>query len=141
MGDIIDKNGNKYKAAKFSLPDGANWEDYYVIIKREGATYTAVRYLNNDGGKPKVKFSFETTYSTKPQPPDRYLIPGDIKNIIDNKNKVKQSMDKIQPLRIPYVGEYTKEYCAAKTDHGFVNGTGNGVGSSYFIPFAARDFQ
>ena len=141
MGDIIDKNGNKYKAAKFSLPDGANWEDYYVIIKREGATYTAVRYLNNDGGKPKVNRGFGATYSTQPQPPDRYLIPEDIKNIIDNKNKVKQSMDKIQPLTIPYVREYTKEYCIAKTDNGFITGAGYYPGTSSFIPFAARDFQ
>ncbi|MGP1475689.1 MAG: InlB B-repeat-containing protein [Treponema sp.] len=46
-GDIIDKSGNKKKIADFTLPAGANWKDYYVIISRSGTKYIGAQYATS----------------------------------------------------------------------------------------------
>lgn len=143
VGDIIDKDGKKYKVSKFPhtgySPD--SWEKYYVIVKVEGTKYTGVRYLDNNYGSPVLRNTARGTYQDgKPQSPDKYLTEANIGDILANAPKIKASMDKIKT--ISGLTAYTKENCIASNDgNNFTNADGLPVSNGSFIPFAAREFN
>lgn len=142
-GDVINTiNNKKIKAAEFTtLAAGAQWEKYYVIIKREGTKYIAVRYLDNNWGTPILGTTAQGTYRDATlQLPDKYLTQENIKDIVDNADKIKASMDKIKT--ISGLSAYTNENCISSTNgYSFTNGNGNSVSNGSFIPFAARVFE
>ena len=143
VGDIIDKDGKKYKVSKFPHAGYApnSWEQYYVIVKVEGTKYTGVRYLDNNYGSPVLRNTARGTYQDgKPQSPDKYLTEANIGDILANAPKIKASMDKIKT--ISGLTAYTKENCIASNDgNNFTNADGLPVSNGSFIPFAAREFN
>lgn len=143
VGDIIDKDGKKYKVSKFPHAGYApnSWEQYYVIVKVEGTKYIGVRYLDNNYGSPVLRNTARGTYQDgKPQSPDKYLTEANIGDILANAPKIKASMDKIKT--ISGLTAYTKENCIASNDgNNFTNADGLPVSNGSFIPFAAREFN
>ena len=143
VGDIIGKDGKKYKVSEFPhagyVPN--SWEKYYVIVKVEGTKYTGVRYLDNNWGAPALGNTARGTYQDgKPQFPDKYLTEANIGDILANATKIKASMDKIKT--ISGLTAYTKENCIASNDgNNFTNADGLPVSNGSFIPFAAREFN
>ncbi|MGP1532091.1 MAG: InlB B-repeat-containing protein [Treponema sp.] len=142
-GDVIDTiNNTKIKAVDFTtLAASAQWEKYYVIIRQKGTKYIAVRYLDNNWGTPILGTTAQGTYRDATlQLPDKYLTQENIKDIVDNADKIKASMDKIKT--ISGLSAYTNENCISSTNgYSFTNGNGNSVSNGSFIPFAAREFN
>lgn len=151
VGDIIDKSGKKTKIAEFTLPAGANWEDYYVIIKVDGASYVGVRYFDNTGyGNVELGTKIANTYKGQQNPPNRYLTKDDITAIFANITKVKASLKKIKSTGVSYDAEnFGKNNCIYKGknfygDDAFYNGNNAEITSHTdrdILPIVAKNFN
>ena len=151
-GDIIDKSGkNKTKFDDFTLPAGANWEDYYVIIKVDGASYVGVRYFDNTGfGNVELGTKIDNTYKGQQNPPNRYLTKDDITAIFANIAKVKASLKKIKSTGVSSDAEnFGKNNCIYKGknfygDDAFYNGNNAEITSHNdrdILPIVAKNFN
>lgn len=151
VGDIIDKSGNKTKFAEFTLPASANWEDYYVIIKVDGASFVGVRYFDNTGyGNVELGTKIAHTYKGQQNPPNRYLTKDDITAIFANITKVKASLKKIKSTGVSYDAEnFGKNNCIYKGknfygDDAFYNGNNAEITSHTdrdILPIVAKNFN
>ena len=153
-GDIIDKSGNKTKFAAFTLPSGAKWEDYYVIISRSGNKYIGVRYFDNTTyGDVELGTKIADTYKGQQNPPNRYLTKDDITAIFANITKVKASLKKIKSTGVSSTAEnFGKNNCIYQKEDpvfftlDFYNGndekitSGNGKDRD-ILPIVAREFN
>ena len=142
-GDIIDKSGNKTKFAEFTLPTGANWKDYYVIISRSGTKYIGAQYATSLGYiLPSSSASF--TYNG-------------IDNVPGNRVLNKEDVHAILGNKAAFIAAIKKTGCEPpaefKDDFGAENILYNELGSWYdgndarqngsgrFLPIMAREFN
>lgn len=149
VGDIIDKSGKKTKIAEFTLPAGANWEDYYVIIKVDGASFVGVRYF---GSSKEVEFgtNIDNTYSSLRgfvTPLNRHLNKTEVTLLLANKDKFKTSIVKTGVT--PKFSDFTETNCIYKGkddfgDDAFFDGKNKKITSSAYVdilPIMAREFN
>lgn len=146
FGDIVDKDGKKYKASTFSAP--TQWENYYVIIKVEDTKYIGVRYFDNTGyGDVELGTSISNTYRNQPDSNHRYLKKDEVESIFSNKQGFKDSIKKIKGTGIP--ADFDKQNCIykGKDDFGddtFFNGNNIkvvGFNDRDILPIIAREFN
>lgn len=146
FGDIVDKDGKKYKASTFSAP--IQWENYYVIIKVEDTKYIGVRYFDNTGyGDVELGTSISNTYRNQPDSNHRYLKKDEVESIFSNKQGFKDSIKKIKGTGIP--ADFDKQNCIykGKDDFGddtFFNGNNIkvvGFNDRDILPIIAREFN
>ena len=150
IGDIIDKDRTKYKIGDFKGPaSGKTWKDYYVIIAVDGTKYVGVQYIPDNTGYIWTGDNIETAYKRLTEFGNRYLTKDEVKTILNNKNSVKQAIEKTGIL------DYEKYYLrntqfTASTIVSSNNGTtfedGDGMsvnpsGGQNVLPIAARTFE
>ena len=142
-GDIIDKSGNKTKFAEFTLPAGANWKDYYVIISRSGTKYIGAQYATSLNYI-MVSYSAPSTYTS-------------IDNVQGNRVLNKEDVHAILGNKAAFIKAIKKTGCKPpekfKDNFGAENilydelsswYDGNDVrrtGSGEFLPIMAREFN
>lgn len=142
-GDIIDKSGNKTKFAEFTLPAGANWKDYYVIISRSGTKYIGAQYATSLNYI-MVSYSAPSTYTS-------------IDNVQGNRVLNKEDVHAILGNKAAFINAIKKTGCKPpekfKDNFGAENilydelsswYDGNDVrqtGSGEFLPIMAREFN
>lgn len=142
-GDIIDKSGNKTKIADFTLPTGANWKDYYVIISRSGTKYIGAQYATSLG-------------SILPSSNAGYTYSG-IDNVPGNRVLNKEDVHAILGKKAAFIAAIKKTGCEPpakfKDDFGAENILYNELGGWYdgndarqygsgeFLPIMAREFN
>ena len=150
IGDIIDKDRTKYKIGDFNGPaSGKTWKDYSVIIAVDGTKYVGVQYIPDNTGFIWTGDNIETAYKRLTEFGNRYLTKDEVKTILNNKNSVKQAIEKTGIL------DYEKYYLrntqfTASTIVSSNNGTtfedGEGMsvnpsGGQSVLPIAARTFE
>ena len=142
-GDIIDKSGNKTKIADFTLPAGANWKDYYVIISRSGTKYIGAQYATSLNYI-MVSYSAPSTYTN-------------IDNVPGNRVLNKEDVHAILGKKAAFIAAIKKTGCEPpakfKDDFGAKNILYNELGGWYdgndarqygsgeFLPIMAREFN
>ena len=142
-GDIIDKSGNKTKFADFTLPAGANWKDYYVIISRSGTKYIGAQYATSLNYI-MVSYSAPSTYTS-------------IDNVQGNRVLNKEDVHAILGNKAAFIKAIKETGCEPpekfKDNFGAENilydelsswYDGNDVrrtGSGEFLPIVAREFK
>lgn len=142
-GDIIDKSGNKTKFADFTLPAGANWKDYYVIISRSGTKYIGAQYATSLNYI-MVSYSAPSTYTS-------------IDNVPGNRVLNKEDVHAILGKKAAFIAAIKKTGCEPpakfKDDFGAENILYNELGGWYdgndarqygsgeFLPIMAREFN
>ena len=143
VGDIIDKSGNKTKFAEFTLPSGASWKDYYVIISRSGTKYIGAQYATSFNYI-LVSYSAPSTYSN-------------IDNVPENRVLNKEDVHAILGKKAAFIAAIKKTGCEPpakfKDDFGAENILYNELGGWYdgkdarqygggeFLPIMAREFN
>ena len=142
-GDIIDKSGNKTKIADFTLPAGANWKDYYVIISRSGTKYIGAQYATSFNYI-LVSYSAPSTYTS-------------IDNVQGNRVLNKEDVHAILGNKAAFIKAIKETGCEPpakfKDDFGAENILYNELGGWYdgkdarqygggeFLPIMAREFN
>lgn len=142
-GDIIDKSGNKTKIDKFTLPSGANWKDYYVIISRSGTKYIGAQYATSFNYI-LVSYSAPSTYTS-------------IDNVQGNRVLNKEDVHAILGNKAAFIKAIKETGCKPpvkfKDDFGAENILYNELGGWYdgkdarqygggeFLPIMAREFN
>ena len=142
-GDIIDKSGNKTKIADFTLPAGANWKDYYVIISRSGTKYIGAQYATSFNYI-LVSYSAPSTYTG-------------IDNVQGNRVLNKEDVHAILGNKAAFIKAIKETGCEPpakfKDDFGAENILYNELGGWYdgkdarqygggeFLPIMAREFN
>lgn len=142
-GDIIDKSGNKTKIDKFTLPSGANWKDYYVIISRSGTKYIGAQYATSFNYI-LVSYSAPSTYTS-------------IDNVQGNRVLNKEDVHAILGNKAAFIKAIKETGCEPpakfKDDFGAENILYNELGGWYdgkdarqygggeFLPIMAREFN
>ena len=142
-GDIIDKSGNKTKIADFTLPAGANWKDYYVIISRSGTKYIGAQYATSLGS---ILTSTNASYTY-----------SYIDNVQGNRVLNKEDVHAILGKKAAFIAAIKKTGCEPpakfKDDFGAENILYNELGGWYdgndarqygsgeFLPIMAREFE
>ena len=151
FGDIIDKDGKKYKKDAFTPAAGKTWQDYYVIIAVDGSKYVGVRYFDNTGwGDVELGSSIINTYRNQPDSFHRYLNKDDVAAIFKNLSEFKESVKKIKSSGItPGAENFTEQNCIYKGrddfgDDAYFNGNNTKIESFNdrdILPIIARDFN
>lgn len=142
-GDIIDKSGNKTKIADFTLPAGANWKDYYVIISRSGTKYIGAQYATSLNYI-MVSYSSSSTYTGIDNVPgNRVLNKEDVHAILGNKAAFIAAIKKTgcEPP-----GEFKDDFAPTNILYNELGGWYDGndarqYGSGKFLPIMAREFN
>lgn len=142
-GDIIDKSGNKTKFAEFTLPAGANWKDYYVIISRSGTKYIGAQYATSFNYII-VSYSAPSTYTSIDNVPDnRVLNKEDVHAILGNKAAFIKAIKKTgcePPAK--FKDDFGAENILYNELGGWYNGKdARQYGGGEFLPIMAREFN
>ena len=142
-GDIIDKSGNKTKIADFTLPAGANWKDYYVIISRSGTKYIGAQYATSLGS---IVLSTNASYTymgIDTVPGNRLLNKEDVHAILGNKAAFIKAIKKTgcEPP-----AEFKDDFGAENILYNELSGWYDGndarqYGGGKFLPIMAREFE
>ena len=142
-GDIIDKSGNKTKFDDFTLPAGANWKDYYVIISRSGTKYIGAQYATSLGSiLTSTNASYTYNYIDN-VPGNRVLNKEDVHAILDNKAAFIKAIKKTgcQPP-----AEFKDDFGAKNILYNELGSWYDGnddrqTGGGKFLPIMAREFN
>ncbi|MGP1604641.1 MAG: InlB B-repeat-containing protein [Treponema sp.] len=142
-GDIIDKSGKKTKIAEFTLPAGANWKDYYVIISRSGTKYIGAQYATSFNYI-LVSYSAPSTYSNIDNVQgNRVLNKEDVHAILGNKAAFIKAIKKTgcEPP-----AEFKDDFGAENILYNELSGWYDGndarqYGGGKFLPIMAREFE
>lgn len=142
-GDIIDKSGKKTKIAEFTLPAGANWKDYYVIISRSGTKYIGAQYATSLGS---IVLSTNASYTymgIDNVPGNRVLNKEDVHAILGNKAAFIKAIKKTgcEPP-----AEFKDDFGAENILYNELSGWYDGndarqYGGGKFLPIMAREFD
>ena len=142
-GDIIDKSGKKTKIAEFTLPAGANWKDYYVIISRSGTKYIGAQYATSLGS---IVLSTNASYTymgIDTVPGNRLLNKEDVHAILGNKAAFIKAIKKTgcEPP-----AEFKDDFGAENILYNELSGWYDGndarqYGGGKFLPIMAREFN
>ena len=142
FGDIIGKDGAKYKKESFTPESGKTWQDYYVIISVSENTYVGAQYQVDSLGSlltsSNSSFTYDTYALTKSG--NRYLTKDDVaeilaKKIIFNESIQKTGCSSPKP-------DFAEENILYKEGSTFYDGNNDArvMSSGTFVPIAARTF-
>ncbi len=142
-GDIIDKSGNKKKIAGFTLPAGANWKDYYVIISRSGTKYIGAQYVTSLGSILTSSNASYTYMGIDEVPGNRVLNKEDVHAILDNKADFIKAIKKTgcePPAK--FKDDFGAKNILYKELTSWYDGNDDiQYGSGEFLPIMAREFN
>ena len=145
FGDIIDKDGKKYKKDAFTPAVGKTWQDYYVIIAVDGSKYVGAQYIKDSLGWVLSGTQPANTYTKLEESGNRYLTKEEVHAVLNKKNLFQASLT-VTGCDTSYVGNFSEINILYSEDNGesFFNGNDKSVGKyqgGNYIPIAAKTFN